>query len=150
MDGTQMWGSVAMFGGSSERILIVEDEPILCETIRAALEFYGFTCETANSGASALDQFMNHGHDGIVADLGLPDCDGVDFISIVRRSSDVPVIVVSGRCAEADKIGALDHGADDFLEKPFLPGELAARLRAKLRHSHAHPTGESPQALNIS
>jgi two-component system KDP operon response regulator KdpE len=132
-----------MNGGSNDRILIVEDDQIQCEMMRAALEWSGFTCETAGSGVSALKQFKNHTLDGVVADLGLPDCDGVELISIIRTSSDVPVIVVSGHSDEADKIAALDHGADDYLVKPFLPGELAARLRAKLRQSRAHPPGST-------
>jgi len=122
---------------STEHILIVEDEPILCEILRATFEYGGYTCETAATGAAALEHFQKGKPDAVIADLGLPDCDGIEFIAALRGLSRVPVIVVSGRSAEADKIAALDHGADDYVEKPFLPGELVARVRAKLRHHHA-------------
>lgn len=122
-----------MPGRSTERILIVEDDPLVGEMMRATLEFCGYGCEIATTAASALDRLRSGSPDAITVDLGLPDGDGLELISVLHGSTDTPVIVVSGRCEEADKVAALDSGADDYIEKPFLPGELVARIRAKLR-----------------
>lgn len=127
-----------MLGRSKEHILVVEDDPLIGEMVRATLEYSGYTCETALTAASALDRFKSAKPDAIVADLGLPDCDGIGLITVLRGLSQIPVIVVSGRGAESDKIAALDCGADDYIEKPFLPAELVARIRAKLRVARPH------------
>lgn len=126
-----------------DRILIVEDDPIICESIRAVLDYCGFTCATAADAASAMGRLRKGNPDAIVVDLGLPDCDGIELIAAMRHASDVPIIVVSGRTAEADKIAALDSGADDYIQKPCLPGELVARVRAKLRQYRSHPRNQS-------
>lgn len=117
----------------TEHILVIEDDPIQSESLRSALEHCGYTCDIVASGAAALDRFRRHEPDAILVDLGLPDCDGVQLISIIRSWSQVPVIVISGRCDQTSKVAALDNGADDFVEKPFNTGELFARIRAKLR-----------------
>jgi two-component system KDP operon response regulator KdpE len=132
----------------AEHILVVEDDPIISEMLRATLEYSGYTCETATTGASALDRFKTGHPDAIVTDLGLPDCDGIELVSALRELSRIPVLVVSGRSAEADKVAALDHGADDFIQKPFLPGELVARVRAKLRQARLHPEPPDPYEID--
>lgn len=129
-----------MASHSTEHILIVEDDPIIAEMLRATLDYSGYRCEVAATGAAAVERFRSERPDAVVTDLGLPDTDGLELISVLRSLSQIPVIVVSGRSAEADKIAALDNGADDYIQKPFLPGELIARLRAKLRlYRHDQP-----------
>ena len=115
------------------RILLVEDDPALLSMLRAAVAFGGFTEESAASGRDAIAMFERGTFDAVLVDLGLPDLDGSEVLLSLRRLSDVPIIVVSGRGGEHDKIALLDLGADDYIAKPFLPGELLARIRAALR-----------------
>lgn len=115
------------------RILLVEDDPALLSILSAAIGFGGFSSDAVKSGLEALRAFEGGGFDAVLMDLGLPDMDGGEVLSSLRAVSDVPIIVVSGRGSERDKIQALDLGADDYVAKPFLPGELLARLRAALR-----------------
>ena len=117
----------------SARILLVEDDPALLTILQAAMSYGGFKAEAARSGAEAIEAFGNRRFDAVLVDLGLPDLDGTDLLHRLREISDVPILVVSGRDSERDKIDALDRGADDFIPKPFLPGELLARIRSALR-----------------
>ena len=113
--------------------LLVEDEPQIRRFVRAALEQEGWQVFEAATSKRGLIDAGTRKPDLIVLDLGLPDGDGIDFISDLRKWSPVPVIVLSARVNETDKISALDAGADDFLSKPFGVGELLARVRATLR-----------------
>ena len=115
------------------RVLIVEDEPALLRALRIDLRARGYEVHTAARGQEALDQAARWPPDAVLLDLGLPDRDGTEVIRELREWSDVPVIVLSGRSAAQDKIGALDAGADDYVTKPFAMDELLARLRAALR-----------------
>jgi two-component system KDP operon response regulator KdpE len=115
------------------RILLVEDDPALLSILTAAIGFGGFSSESVKTGLEALKAFERGGFDAVLMDLGLPDMDGGEVLTSLRAVSDIPIIVVSGRGTERDKIQALDLGADDYIAKPFLPGELLARLRAALR-----------------
>ncbi|HWT12510.1 MAG TPA: response regulator transcription factor [Allosphingosinicella sp.] len=115
------------------RILLVEDDPALLTILQASMAYGGFKAEAAGSGRAAIEAFRNRDFDAVLVDLGLPDLDGADLLRTLRDISDVPILVVSGRGTERDKIDALDRGADDFIAKPFLPGELLARIRAALR-----------------
>lgn len=117
----------------SARILLVEDDPALLTILQAAMSYGGFKGEAARSGGEAIEAFSNRRFDAVLVDLGLPDLDGTDLLHRLREISDVPILVVSGRDSERDKIEALDRGADDFIPKPFLPGELLARIRSALR-----------------
>ena len=113
--------------------LLVEDEPQIRRFVRTALEAEGWLVFEAVNMQRGLIEAGTRKPDMIVLDLGLPDGDGVDFIQDVRKWSSVPIIVLSARVDETDKIAALDAGADDYLTKPFGTGELLARIRASLR-----------------
>lgn len=117
----------------SARILLVEDDPALLTILEAALSYGGFKGDAVRSGGEAIEAFQRRSYDAVLVDLGLPDLDGADVLRSLRQISDVPILVVSGRDSERDKIEALDQGADDFIPKPFLPGELLARIRSALR-----------------
>ena len=121
------------------KILVVEDDPAISSLIRTTLETQDYQYHTAQSGAGALIEAASYNPDVIILDLGLPDMDGVDIIKKVRSWSNMPIIVVSARTEDQDKVDALDAGADDYLTKPFSIEEFLARLRAALRRSHAEP-----------
>ncbi len=125
------------------RILVVEDEPELRRFERMTLEREGFEVHEADSLQRGLIEAGTRRPDMVVLDLGLPDGDGVELVRSLRGWSDIPVIVVSARTDEADKIEALDAGADDYLIKPFGVGELLARVRAHLRRRAMAPRSAS-------
>jgi two-component system KDP operon response regulator KdpE len=116
-------------------ILVVEDDKPIRNFITASLKAQGFNYIETDKGTEAIALSMSHKPDLIILDLGLPDMDGVDVITKVREWSKVPIIIVSARENERQKIEALDKGADDYLTKPFGIGELLARVRVSLRHS---------------
>jgi two-component system, OmpR family, KDP operon response regulator KdpE len=115
------------------RILVVDDEPSLVAVLQPVLEAADYDVAVATDGAGALAALDRGDTDVVLLDLGLPDLDGKEVIGRVRPQSDVPIIVVSARHQEAEKIAALDEGADDYVNKPFEIGELMARVRAALR-----------------
>lgn len=114
-------------------ILIVEDEKPITRFLKASLAAHDYRLLFAETGAQALQVIQSQPPDLVILDLGLPDMDGVEIITQVRQWSQLPIIVLSARDREADKIDALDRGADDYLSKPFGVGELTARLRVALR-----------------
>jgi two-component system KDP operon response regulator KdpE len=118
-----------------QRILVVDDEPQIQRFLKPALIAAGFDVETAATAAEAKRLAATRAPDLIVLDLGLPDDDGKAVIEMVRAFSTVPIIVLSARDQEIEKIAALDLGANDYVEKPFGIGELLARIRAALRHA---------------
>ncbi|MDP9323279.1 MAG: response regulator transcription factor [Acidobacteriota bacterium] len=115
------------------RILIVDDEPNIIGTVAPLLRARGYEVFSAMSGRAALEAVDREKPDLIVLDLGLPDIDGVEVCRQVRRTLSVPILVLSARGAEGDKVSALDAGADDYVTKPFGADELLARIRATLR-----------------
>jgi two-component system, OmpR family, KDP operon response regulator KdpE len=115
------------------KVLAVDDEPQILRALRTSLSARGHEVVTAPNGETALDLLSNSDVDLVVLDLGLPGIDGVEVIRRLRSWSSVPVIVLSVRDAQADKVAALDAGADDYVTKPFAIGELLARIRAVLR-----------------
>ena len=117
---------------NKERILVVEDEKSITNFISTILATNGFDTLTAETGTQALMLTASHNPDAMILDLGLPDIDGQKIIKSVREWSDVPIIVVSARSHERDKVTALDLGADDYMTKPFSPSELVARVKAHL------------------
>ena len=114
-------------------ILVVEDDVPVCNLISTTLKAHGYRYTTAQNGKNAILQASSHNPDIILLDLGLPDMDGVEVIERIRSWSNVPIIVISARSEDRDKIDALDAGADDYLTKPFSVEELLARLRATQR-----------------
>ena len=120
-------------GETVQRILIVEDEAEIRRFVRMSLSGEGFEVIEAESVQRGLIEAGTRRPDLVVLDLGLPDGDGIDLIRDLRAWSDMPVLVLSARTTESDKINALDAGADDYLVKPFSAGELLARVRAQLR-----------------
>ncbi|MCL4508279.1 MAG: response regulator transcription factor [Chloroflexi bacterium] len=123
-------------------ILVVDDEPAIVRAVRTNLTRHGFQVETAASGTEALAAFDTHHPDLILLDLGLPDTSGLIVIRHIRSRDNVPIIILSVRSEEHDKVAALDMGADDYLTKPFGIGELLARIRVALRHA-ARPAAGS-------
>lgn len=123
-------------------VLIVEDEQAIRRFLRAALEGDGLRVYEAETLQRGLLEAATRKPDLIILDLGLPDGDGIDFIRDLRQWSAIPVIVLSARSEESDKIAALDAGADDYLSKPFGIGELQARLRVALRRHAASPCAD--------
>ena len=125
------------------RILVVDDEPQIQRFLKVALKAAGYESIIAETGAEALRAVAARAPDAIVLDLGLPDADGKHVLREIRAFSRVPVIILSARDREAEKIEALDLGADDYVEKPFGIGELMARLRTALRHATKTPLAPS-------
>ena len=115
------------------QILIVEDDTAVSNLIATTLELQEYQYRKASNGASAVMEALSYRPDVMLLDLGLPDADGVDIIRKIRSWSNMPIIVVSARSEDADKVEALDAGADDYLTKPFSVDELLARLRVALR-----------------
>lgn len=130
-----------------QRILVVDDEPQIQRFLKPALVAAGFDVETATTVAEAKRLAATRAPALIVLDLGLPDGDGKSVIETVRAFSDVPIIVLSARDQEVEKIAALDLGANDYVEKPFGIGELLARVRVALRK--AGPVGGAPSAYRF-
>ncbi len=116
-------------------VLVVEDDAQIRRFLRTSLTAEGFVIEEAQNAAEGLTFAANRRPEALILDLGLPDMDGVEFIRHLREWSSLPVIVLSARDREKDKIAALDAGADDYVVKPFGVGELLARLRVALRHA---------------
>lgn len=115
------------------KILVIEDDVNICNFVKTIMETNGYQVFNTQTGSNGKLMFLSHLPDLIVLDLGLPDIDGVDFIKMVRETSNTPIIVLSARTGERDKIDALDLGANDYVTKPFSTGELLARVRAALR-----------------
>ena len=126
---------------TAPRILLVDDEAGIQRAVAPLLRSRGYEVEIAGTGAEALATFDRQPAALIVLDLGLPDIEGTEVCRRIRAKSDVPIIVLSARGAEADKVNALDLGADDYVTKPFGPEELLARIRVALRRTG---TDESP------
>lgn len=116
-------------------ILVVEDDHSVRNLVSTTLQTHGYQFDAMINGESALLAMTSHHYDIILLDLGLPDQDGIDIIKTVRTFSVIPIIVLSARSSNEDKIAALDAGADDYLTKPFNIDELLARVRSTLRRA---------------
>jgi two-component system KDP operon response regulator KdpE len=126
------------------RVLVVDDEPAILRVVQTNLLGHGFRVDTAATGGAALDAISRVRPDVVLLDLGLPDMDGLDVLRAIRERGATPVVVLSARGAEHDKVAALDLGADDYLTKPFGVNELLARVRVALRHAAKPSTGTEP------
>lgn len=115
-------------------VLVIEDDKSIQNFIRITLKSKGYNSVFADDGLTGISYFYANNPDIILLDLGLPDIDGMEVLSQIRKESDIPIIVVSARGMEQEKVAALDEGADDYLTKPFHAGELLARIRVALRH----------------
>ena len=124
-------------------ILVVEDDLAIRNLISTTLEIHNYDFLIAENGKSAIMLATSHNPDAILLDLGLPDIDGVEIIQKIRTWSSTPIIVISARSDDSDKINALDFGADDYLTKPFSVDELLARLRVALRRQRTEKVEES-------
>lgn len=129
-------------------ILIVEDEIELVHVLRDYLERAGFRVQTASNGPEAVSQFRHATPDLVLLDLNLPGMDGLDVARQMRRDSDVPIIMVTARVEETDRLIGLELGADDYVTKPFSPREVVARVRAVLRRAQA--PSEAPSVIHAS
>ena len=117
------------------KILIVEDDRAICNFIRRVLEANGYEALIVSTGREALSMLTSHCPDVVILDLGLPDMDGFQVLTELRKWSLMPVVVVSARTEEREKVRALDAGADDYITKPFGTSELLARIRTAIRHT---------------
>jgi two-component system KDP operon response regulator KdpE len=131
------------------KVLVVEDEPQMRKFLRASLSAEGYRIVETSLGKEALDLARTHNPDIVLLDLGLPDIDGMEVTRSLREWSDRPIVVISARGQEDDKIRALDLGADDYLTKPFGTGELLARIRVALRRSVRAGQDGSDPALSV-
>ncbi len=134
-------------GNNKYKVLVVEDDPTISGFLQTALETNGYQTLTAGRCSQGLMVFASHLPDLVILDLGLPDMDGKEFIRQVRQSSAVPILILSARTEEKDKVAALDLGANDYITKPFGTAELLARLRAALRSSRLMATAGEPSPL---
>jgi two-component system response regulator MprA len=126
----------------AQRILIVEDEAEIADYLRRGLAYEGFAVEVAPDGATALAAARERPPDVVVLDLMLPGIDGIEVAQRLRAGSTVPIIMLTARDAVADRVAGLEHGADDYLVKPFAFEELLARIRVQLRRHQAQSSGE--------
>ena len=126
---------------TKESILLIEDEPQMRRFLRVTLQAHGYLLIESDTGQDGLIQVATRNPDVVLLDLGLPDIDGLEVTKRLREWSQVPLIVISAREQEEDKVRALDAGADDYLTKPFGAGELLARIRVSLRHMAMQQSG---------
>jgi two-component system, OmpR family, catabolic regulation response regulator CreB len=129
---------------SPMKILIVDDEPAIAETLAYALRADGFTTTSCTLGGEALAVLDNGEHDLVVLDIGLPDMSGFDVCRALRRFSDIPVLFLTARSDEVDRIVGLELGGDDYVAKPFSPREVVSRIRAILRRLNPEPRLRQP------
>jgi len=121
--------------GQMKTVLVVDDEPQIVQLVRDYLEHGGFAVLTANDGPAAVQTARTNHPDLVVLDLGLPGLDGLDVTRALRRDTEIPIVMLTARSEESDKLVGLELGADDYLTKPFSPKELVARVRAVLRRT---------------
>lgn len=132
-----------------EKILIVEDERNICNFLTAVLTANNYDVLVSHTGADAYTMITSHCPDLVLLDLGLPDIDGQSIISAVREWTKLPIIVISARTQERDKVEALDRGADDYITKPFGTSELLARIRTAIRHTYTAAFNEDVSQTGI-
>ncbi len=130
------------------RILVVEDEPSLAESVRYNLEREGYEVVVAGDGRTGLDRFRTEAPALVILDLMLPELSGLDVCRAIRAESEVPIIIVTAKDAEADKVAGLELGADDYVTKPFSVRELVSRVRAHLRRGAIRPAADGATSVD--
>jgi two-component system, OmpR family, response regulator RegX3 len=133
---------------TQRRILLVEDEESLAESIRYTLEQEGFTVTVAVDGRKAIERFRSDHPDLVILDLMLPELSGLDVCRLIRQESNVPIVMVTAKDSEADKVAGLELGADDYVTKPFSIRELVSRVRAHLRRALMQEPVATEEMLN--
>ena len=133
-----------------EDILVVEDEPSIGEVVRLYLQRAGYETTVVSDGLAALQRLEQHTPALVVLDLMLPSIDGLEITRWLRARGDTPIIMLTARREEVDRIAGLEMGADDYVVKPFSPQELVSRVRAVLRRSHGQSKGNGEQALTVA
>jgi len=131
---------------ANEKILIIDDEKSINNLIKSYIEKQGYTAISAFSGKEALEAIKKESPDLIILDVMLPDTNGVDICLEIRKTNDTPILFLSCKAEEVDKIIALSVGGDDYITKPFLPGELIARIKAHLRRRHSMENRDAQDA----
>ncbi len=134
---------------SNKKILVVDDDPHIREVISFALEKAGMLITTANDGKQALDAFAKSPADLLVLDINMPEMDGLECCREIRKNSDVPILFLSSRDDEIDRVLGLEIGGDDYVTKPFSPRELVARINVILKRCQANHREEEPCSINI-
>ncbi len=134
----------------SDKILLVDDDPTLLDTLAFNLRHAGYRVVTAPDGAAALEQATAEKPDLVILDLMLPELDGLTVCRSLRQASEVPILILTARTGELDKIVGLESGADDYLTKPFSLGELQARIRALLRRAGPRASGEEIRSDDLT
>jgi len=129
---------------TGQRVLLVDDEPRICEVVASYLRRDGYLVQTAVDGATARRQLAEFKPDLVVLDVMLPARSGFELLAEIRRNGDLPVILLTARAEEADRVAGLELGADDYVVKPFSPRELVARVRSVLRRSSPKPVSGGP------
>jgi two-component system response regulator RegX3 len=140
-------GSTARHEGA-ERILVVEDEEALADSVRYNLEREGYAVSVATDGRRALERFRSESPMLVILDLMLPELSGLDVCRMIRAESDVPIVMVTAKDSEADKVTGLEIGADDYVTKPFSMRELVSRVRANLRRVRPHAVLPADEVLS--
>ncbi len=130
-----------------KRILLLEDEQAIADTLLYALQSEGFEVQHVRLASQALDAFRAQPPDLAILDVGVPDGNGFDVCRAIRKTSDMPIVFLTARHEEIDRVLGLELGADDYVVKPFSPREVCARVRAILRRSSAPPVAESPEQM---
>jgi two-component system KDP operon response regulator KdpE len=130
-------------------VLVIEDEPQVLRFLRASLGAHSYRIVEATTGAQGLAEAASHNPDVILLDLGLPDLDGLEVTRRLREWTRTPIIVISARGQDQDKVKALDEGADDYLTKPFSLDELLARIRVALRHAAQNASGQEDPVFSV-
>lgn len=131
------------------KVLVIEDDTKIISLITTVLEANGFSIYTAGKCSMGKTLFLSHNPDIVILDLGLPDTDGLEFIRFARETSATPIIILSARSEEQDKVTALDLGANDYITKPFGTAELMARMRAALRSRRSDAIGAAKQTFQL-
>ena len=134
---------------TARRILVVDDEAQIRRFLRIALEAHGFAVVEAATGTEGVARCATEAPDLVILDLGLPDIDGKEVVARVREWSEVPILVLSVRQSEAEKVATLDAGANDYVVKPFGIAEFLARVRALLRHAGGEAGGHEPATISV-